>query len=225
MNPNVAATHIRRRQRAEIHAIVRAELESIVHGHSTLPAVNHPLGFACFPLVRGDQPRGVCLHVWEPGRRAVQLETSPYHCHSWHLLSHILFGAVGNQMVTTRPGTTFQAVTVRSDASGDTMIPTRNHVDIELHEPKFWAAGDYYTLPAGHFHASVRTADRRPTATLVVGTRDGRHSDITLADPYFTACRIDRLRFSTADTQDIARSVLAHLKAATASTHEPALAR
>jgi hypothetical protein len=220
VNTIVAAANIRLGRHTAIRATVCRELERIIDGRSTLTAVDHPLGFACFPLLRGNSPRGICLHVWDPGQQAAQLKTSPYHCHSWHLLSYVLYGTVGNQLVGVRQGATFQTLTVRSEPDGDTLTPTGQRVDIELYQPSFWTTGQYYTLPAGEFHASVRGSDRAPTATLVIGTQRPGHSDISLASPEFTERRISRPRFSTADTQHIARSALAHLH--TGFRHTPA---
>jgi hypothetical protein len=224
VNVTVAAANIRLGRHAAIRGTVRRELERIIDGRSTLTAVDHPLGFACFPLLRGVSPRGICLHVWDPGQRVAQLETSPYHCHSWDLLSYILYGSVGNQLITTRPGITFQTVTVRSESDGDTLIPTRQTVDIELHQPTYRTTGQFYTLPAGEFHASVRAGNRTPTATLVIGTRQPRYGDITLAGLDFTERRVGRPRFSAAHTHDIARTVLDRLATNSGRIGEPAAA-
>src|SRR5690348_7824186 len=89
---------------AEIQDIVSAYfLADLRSGASTLRAVRHPLGFACLPVHR-DGDEGICVHVWPEGRKPAPRTTSPFHCHSWDLLSHVLYGVVGNQPVEVTEG-------------------------------------------------------------------------------------------------------------------------
>ena len=66
--------------------------------HSGAPgvtAVRHPLGFVCLPLER-DGGDGVCIHVWSDTLAHAESTTSQIHCHSWDLVSHVLYGQVRN---------------------------------------------------------------------------------------------------------------------------------
>ncbi|NVI87072.1 hypothetical protein [Actinomadura sp. BRA 177] len=70
-------------------------LEGLAAGAPPVRAVRHPLGFLCLPVERsGDL--GVCLHIWTPEVRPAPSTTSPVHCHSWDLLSFVLYGTVRN---------------------------------------------------------------------------------------------------------------------------------
>src|SRR4051812_8770115 len=79
-------------------------LNEIAEGRSDVTAVRHPLGFLCLPLERAGE-YGVCVHIWSATARHAGNTTSQIHCHSWDLVSHVLYGQVRNvhAVVTDAP--------------------------------------------------------------------------------------------------------------------------
>ncbi|MFJ2742244.1 hypothetical protein ACIO3O_21575 [Streptomyces sp. NPDC087440] len=159
----------------------RTALLDIATGKRELPAVRHPLGFLCLPLLR-EGPRGVCVHLFEEGA-APEPGISPLHSHSWDLHSHVLYGQVANLLVHTEDGgdrPTHRVFEVRSDPDGtDEILPTATVVRSAPGPRRISSGGESYTLPAGEFHATVVQAGR-PAATLVLGlVRPGR-ADLSL---------------------------------------------
>ncbi|MCX5201847.1 hypothetical protein OG897_10335 [Streptomyces sp. NBC_00237] len=159
----------------------RAALVDIATGVRELPAVRHPLGFLCLPLLR-EGPRGVCVHLFESDT-APEPGTSPMHSHSWDLHSHVLYGQVANLLVRTEDGgdrPTHRVFEVRSAPDGtDEILPTPVLVRSAPGPRRVSSGGESYTLPAGEFHATV-VEHGRPAATLVLGlVRPGR-ADLSL---------------------------------------------
>ncbi|MEU6743302.1 hypothetical protein [Streptosporangium sandarakinum] len=70
-------------------------LRDIASGVSPVAGVRHPLGFLCLPLERTGE-YGVCLHIWSGALPRAASTTSQIHCHSWDLVSHVLYGRVEN---------------------------------------------------------------------------------------------------------------------------------
>jgi hypothetical protein len=146
-------------------------------------AIRHPLGFYCLPVHRGTADRfGVCVHLWSPDVRP-DITTSNVHCHSWDLLSFVLYGAVHNQRhdlveTTDGPWRLYDAVT---EAGADQLIATASLVDLKSHEPEAYLAGEYYELPAGRFHSSAASAVE--SATVVLGTDRPGERNAVLGDP------------------------------------------
>ncbi|CAM5656461.1 hypothetical protein GCM10010329_11880 [Streptomyces spiroverticillatus] len=154
----------------------RAALVEIATGERELPAVRHPLGFLCLPLLR-EGPRGVCVHLFEEGA-GPEPGISPLHSHSWDLHSHVLYGQVANLLVHTEDGgdrPTHRVFEVRSDPDGtDEILPTDEVVRSAPGPRRVSSGGESYTLSAGRFHATV-VEDGQPAATLVLGlVRPGR---------------------------------------------------
>src|ERR1700754_5108927 len=95
-----------------------------------LTAVRHPLGFVCLPLER-DGGDGVCLHLWSDTLAHAESTTSQIHCHSWDLVSHVLYGQMRNvHAVVTDAGAdaTHRVFEVVSGADGDRISPTSRTV-------------------------------------------------------------------------------------------------
>ena len=206
--------------RADIRSMVVGHLlADIVDGRSALRAVRHPLGFACLPVLR-DGDEGICVHVWESGRGPASLTTEPYHCHSWDLLSHILYGTVGNQPVEVTDGTTYVAFEARSTAQGDRLVDTGRLVDARELPCEWWAEGETYALAAGHFHQSV-IGDGSAAASVVLGKHLADGVNITLGHPgQETREDTKRVRCSIEETRRLAELVrgrIAPLAAAAAT--------
>jgi hypothetical protein len=195
---------------AEIHAIVAsAFLADLRAGRSDLRAVRHPLGFACLPVLR-DGDDGVCVHVWPEGRDPAPRTTSPYHCHSWDLLSHVLYGAVGNQPVEVSEGTTYRVFEARSTPMRDDLVATDRFVDAHGLTPEMWQAGQTYSLPAGAFHASVIDRDT-VAATVVLGRHHPEQPDLTLGSPVQGTHRVTRELCTAEETRAYAELVAARI--------------
>src|ERR1700742_1295635 len=73
----------------------RVVLAEICAGTRVPPVIEHPLGFICVQLYRGDG-WGLCLHIWTPRETPVALTTSPVHSHSWDLSSQVICGLLEN---------------------------------------------------------------------------------------------------------------------------------
>lgn len=203
---------IRSKSSDQVVELVRKTwLEPIASGESPLCAVRHPLGFTCLPVLR-DGIYGICIHLFGERRTPVRMSVSPFHCHSWDLLSHILYGVIGNQHVTVVPGNTYRVFDTRTTASGDRLLPTEQTVDATAGPPDYWTAGTSYELAAGLFHAST-VAGRAPAATVVLGLHHPDKPDLTLGALDTPEHRMTRRLHSRAETISLARTALDRLAA------------
>jgi hypothetical protein len=141
------------------------------------PAVLHPLGFLCFPIKRGCGV-GVCVHVWLPGRAefAPALATSTIHSHSWDLLSLVLLGRMGNEVVDTaavaEAEATHRVYEIRSVRGADEVVPTSRCVRSSRREIRYAGPGEVYRLAGGEFHTSV-VEDAGCVATVLLADSRG----------------------------------------------------
>ncbi|WP_084956480.1 hypothetical protein [Thermoactinospora rubra] len=144
-------------------------------------AVRHPLGFVCFPLAR-DGGRGVCLHLWSGALAAASATTSQIHCHSWDLVSHVLYGQMRNVHVTVEDAgadATHRVFEVVSGPDGDLIEPTPRTVRHRTGLVEVFGPGDTYTLAAGRFHSSV-VAEDGEAATVAYGSGTPGGRDLSL---------------------------------------------
>jgi hypothetical protein len=162
-------------------------------------AVLHPLGFVCFPLLRG-RGTGVCVHVWLSHRAefAPELTTSPIHSHSWDLESLVLFGRIGNELVNVRASAdaeaTHRVYEIHSAQGADEVTPTAQCVRSSPQEVRYARAGEVYAMPGGQFHSSV-VPDGLDTATvLLASSRGGADRALGSVDPGHGAIRVPRHR-------------------------------
>lgn len=160
-------------------------------------AVLHPLGFVCFPLLRG-RVTGVCVHVWLSHRAefAPELTTSPIHSHSWDLQSLVLFGRIGNELINVRASAAAEAThrvyEIHSAPGADEVTPTALCVRSSLQDVRYARAGDVYGLPGGEFHSSV-VPDGLDTATvLLASSRGGTDRALGSVEPGHGALRVPR---------------------------------
>ncbi|MFD0853807.1 hypothetical protein ACFQ07_16330, partial [Actinomadura adrarensis] len=138
----------------------RDVLGDIAGGRMPVHAVKHPLGFLCLPLERsGDL--GVCLHIWSPELESVEATTSGVHCHSWELVSFVLYGSVRNtraNVAETPPagpdGATHRLFEVVSRGEVDELKATGRTVRYTPGDTSTHGTGETYTLPAGVFHTT-----------------------------------------------------------------------
>ncbi|WP_280445076.1 hypothetical protein [Nocardia brasiliensis] len=189
----------------------RDVLAGVVDGSADLTAVRHPLGFLCFPVWRGEG-LGVCVHVWTEGGHA-EPTTSPMHAHSWDLLSTVLYGTVGNEIleIDSAPACpTHRLFEIQSAADGDLVRATQRLVTYRTRSREEFRAGEVYTLPHGAFHVSdVRGA----AATVVLGEDNRGHPDLSLGTLATTDHWVYRTPCTPTESRSAAQTVLDHLQA------------
>ncbi|TDD82337.1 hypothetical protein E1293_16805 [Actinomadura darangshiensis] len=176
-------------------------LDDVEAGRSSLPAVRHPLGFLCLPLERsGDL--GVCLHIWTPEVLAAPSTTSPVHCHSWDLVSFVLYGTVRNvRMDVGDPsdGAARQVFEVISHDDVDELRATGRAVHCSPGPSSTHRTGESYTLPAGVFHSTL-IEDGLDAATVALGRQSPGGGDLSLGPLDVPTHRVRRSRSDHADT-------------------------
>ncbi|MFD3515136.1 hypothetical protein [Streptomyces sp. NPDC058657] len=190
----------------------RAALSRIASGRRELPAVRHPLGFLCLPLLR-DGDRGICVHLFEGGLDP-EPDAAPVHAHSWDLSSHVLYGQVVNVRVRTTDGgarPTHRVFEIRSDPDGiDEIRPTSLLVRSSPAARLTSSGGESYTLPAGEFHTTLVPA-HRPTATLVLGLARPGGMDLSLGPLDGRAGRTVRRLYDRGQTVKTVRTALGRM--------------
>jgi hypothetical protein len=178
------------------------------------PAVLHPLGFLCFPLLRAPGV-GVCVHVWLPGRSEFTppLATSPIHAHSWDLVSFVLLGRIGNEVVRTEPAepdaATHRIYEIRSAGGADEVVPTGHCVRCVREEIRYTGAGGVYRLPDGEFHSSVVDEGSGAATVLLADSRGGRDRALGPLRPSGAPGRVPRRHAPAALAKLAAQTVLA----------------
>lgn len=163
----------------------RGVLGDIGAGRAPADAVRHPLGFLCIPVERsGDL--GVCLHIWTPDVAPAPATTSAVHCHSWELVSFVLYGSVRNTRadVTDAPaegpdGATHRVFEVVSRGEEDELRATSRTVRYAPGDEGVHGAGAVYGLPAGVFHSTV-VEGGPDAATVALGRREAASGDLSL---------------------------------------------
>jgi hypothetical protein len=188
-------------------------LSRIASGSLAVEGVLHPLGFLCLPLERSGRT-GVCLHLWSPELPPPAPTTSPWHCHSWDLLSLLLYGRLGNLLgelsELSGPGGTHQAedegglrvFEVDSRDGTDELRATDRTVRVSPAFGGSYTRGDVYTLPAGVFHRTVVTGE---AATVALGTERPGGRDLSLGPPGLGRHRVNRRREGAGRTARLAR--------------------
>jgi hypothetical protein len=177
------------------------------------PAVLHPLGFLCFPLLRAPGV-GVCVHVWLPGRAefAPPLATTPVHAHSWDLLSYVLLGRIGNELVETEPAeppaATHRVYEIRSERGADRVVPTARCVRCRGKGIRYAGPGEVYRLAGGEFHASVVDEGEAVATVLLADSRGGRDRALGPLRPAGEPGRVPRREAPGALGAFAARTVL-----------------
>lgn len=190
-------------------------LGGLAAGAPPVPAVRHPLGFLCLPVERsGDL--GVCLHIWTPEVRPAPSTTSPVHCHSWDLLSFVLYGTVRNVRMDVRdaagrpPQQVFEVVS-RGDM--DELRATGRAVHCSPGRSTAHRTGESYTLPAGVFHSTL-IEDGRDAATVALGRQTAGGGDLSLGPLDMSTHRVHRSRSDQADTERALRRSARRIAAA-----------
>ncbi|MFI0371689.1 hypothetical protein ACH35V_27810 [Actinomadura sp. 1N219] len=186
-------------------------LDDVAAGRSPVPALRHPLGFVCLPVER-DGDFGVCLHIWTPEVRPAPSTTSLVHCHSWDLLSFVLYGTVRNVRMDIRTNTdeepaeaTQQIFEVVSQGDVDELRATGRAVQYSPGRSSAHRTGESYTLPAGVFHTTL-IEDGKEAATVALGRQTPGGGDLSLGPLDTPTHRVHRSRSDHADTVRALRS-------------------
>lgn len=176
-------------------------LDGVAAGRSPVPAVRHPLGFLCLPVERsGDL--GVCLHIWTPEVRPAPSTTSLVHCHSWDLLSFVLYGTVRNVRMDiddASGGTEQQVFEVVSQYGVDELKATGRAVHCFPGASSTHRTGESYTLPAGVFHSTL-IEEGKDAATIALGRQSPGGGDLSLGPLDVPTHRVHRSRSDHGDT-------------------------
>jgi hypothetical protein len=148
----------------DLRALARAILDTVLAGDRQPVAVAHPLEFVCIPLLR-TPGLGVCGHIWQDGQAAPTV-----HCHSWHLTSEVIAGALFNEVfaVTDCSAGDQHLLDVESTGPLDRIAATGRTVTVRTEQRTLYETGDTYCLRAGVFHRST-PASTGPTITLLAG--------------------------------------------------------
>lgn len=205
-------------------------LDDVAAGRSPVPAMRHPLGFVCLPVERSGE-LGVCLHIWTPEVHPAPSTTSAVHCHSWELVSFVLYGTVRNVRmdVEENPGHAGEPVgqvfEVFSQGEVDELRATGRAVRYSPGPSSTHRTGDSYTLPAGVFHTTL-IEDGADAATVALGRRTPGGGDLSLGPLDTPTHHVRRSRSDHADmvaalrrsVRRIADAGRAHARAATTTT-------
>jgi hypothetical protein len=168
-----------------------------------------------------DGDDGICVHVWSPGIR-VELTTSPTHCHSWDLLSYVLYGTIRNdtfRLVDDSQAAQYRVFRVQSRPDVDEIRATPRLVRCESGSTEQYGAGQAYELPAGEFHRSVLL--EWPAATLVLGRRRSSGADFALAVIDTATHVVRREREGDEVSRDVARVVATRLSSVRSAPQLP----
>jgi hypothetical protein len=187
--------------RAFFDAVTRAPEDG---RRAAVVAIRHPLGFVCLPLWRLAD-LGVCLHVWTTRVQPARLTTSPVHCHSWDLVSLVLYGSVRNNRVhvwETTDTPTHRLFDVHSGGDVDEIRATDRLVRFRPGDSQVSRPGEVYRMPAGEFHYTAVSGPE--AATLVVGWSRPGMTDRSVGPMDVTT---HRERRSYCDAEEGARAV------------------
>ncbi|MGW2154078.1 hypothetical protein [Nonomuraea sp. NPDC001699] len=184
----------------------------VLRGSARPRAVRHPLGFVCLPLER-EGGEGVCLHLWSDSLKHAESTTSQIHCHSWDLVSHVLYGQVRNvHAVVTDAGSdaTHRVFEVVSGADGDRILPTGRTVRHATGLVELFGPGDTYTLSADRFHSSV-VPEGGEAATIALGRGRPGSRDLSLGPLGAGGHHVPREPLDAEETALAVRLITAHL--------------
>ncbi|GAA2408344.1 hypothetical protein GCM10010191_16080 [Actinomadura vinacea] len=197
----------------------RRVLGGIAEGRVSVDAVRHPLGFLCLPVERTGE-LGVCLHIWSPEVEPVAATTSGVHCHSWELVSFVLYGEVRNtraRVADVPPsgadGATHRVFEVVSRGEVDELKATARTVSYAPGDVGAHGTGAVYTLPAGVFHSTC-IAGGPDAATVALGRQDENGGNLSLGPLDAPSHQIRRMRCDPDEAAKAARRSARRLEAA-----------
>lgn len=211
MNYATVADAVERRASwTEVAQLCLPVLTEVAEGGRPLQGVVHPLGFICLPVLRGGD-EGVCVHTWDESLTPAESTTSTIHCHSWDLVSYVLYGQVSNVLLKVRDvaeAGTHRVFEIHSRDGVDEIEATRRMVDYAVDRRELVGAGQTYRLDAGHFHQTLVVGGE--AATLALGlTRPA--TDLSLGPPDMPSHRLQRRQLNTEQTRATAQRVMSIL--------------
>lgn len=181
-------------------------LNDVAAGRSPISAVRHPLGFLCLPVQRTGGT-GVCLHIWSAAVAPAEITTSPVHCHSWDLISFVLYGTVRNdravitEAASDAPATHRVFEVVSRDAL-DELRATSRTIRCLPGSTSVHRAGQSYALPSGVFHST--SIESGATAATVALGRGVGGLDLSLGPLGGTTHQVRRRRCGPGETTSAA---------------------
>jgi len=186
-------------------AWARDVLADVAAGRSPTAVVRHPLGFLCVPVERRGE-LGVCLHIWSPQVAPAESTTSLVHCHSWDLVSFVLYGNVRNMRVRVEEDgpATHRVFEVLSRGDVDELRATGRTVRYTPGDVATHRSGETYSLPAGAFHSTFIEGEP-DAATVALGRQTPGGGDLSLG-PLDTPSH--QVRRMTCDPDEAARAAL-----------------
>jgi hypothetical protein len=190
----------------------RSVLGEVADGRLPIDALRHPLGFLCLPVERSGR-LGVCLHLWSPELTVASTTTSQVHCHSWDLISFVLYGRITNVLAEVTTGATHRVFEVLSHGDRDELRATGRTVGYAPGRHEVYGQGEVYTLPAGKFH-STRIPGSGEAATIALGNETASDSDFSLGSLTLPSHDLLRQRYGIEETALAARHAATRLTAA-----------
>ncbi|MEO5875245.1 MAG: hypothetical protein ABIS86_12590, partial [Streptosporangiaceae bacterium] len=158
---------------------------------------------------------GVCLHLWSQDV-APLATTSQIHCHSWDLVSYVLYGRLRNVVTRTGEGRDLRVFEVLSRGDTDELRATGRTVRAVRGEAAAHGPGDIYSLPAGTFHSTLLETGP-DAATVALGVESPVSRDLSLGPLDLRPHQVRRMRCEPAETVRAARRAAALLAAEVAS--------
>jgi hypothetical protein len=195
---------VERGKHRQIREWTQLTLEEIATGARDRPAVRHPLGFICFPLIRaGDH--GLCVHYWPAVATPPNPQAPTVHSHSWHLSSHLLAGRIANHrsVVTEAGESPLELYAVTSGPDGDVITPTGRRVRSADLAAETYQRGQTYHLAAGQFHWTNRLTGS-PTITVVAGRGTSTQQNFFVAPAKQARQRSKRRQYGPAASRSLA---------------------
>lgn len=193
--------------------ILELTCELVGSWRDELPKVTlHPLGFFYFPLKKANG-RTLRLHVWHDLHRPVTPGTSPYHTHSWTLLSHVLVGSITNhepELIVSYHDADYRLYDIGGDSVTDLIEPTSVTVKFLPGTSETYANGETYSMPSGEFHATDCAAGAFAATMCLVESVPGG-GEITLGPVKPVRLNETRGSASIEMVQDVISSLAKHL--------------
>lgn len=214
------------RATATVPRWARRVLGDVADGRVSVSAVRHPLGFLCLPVERtGDL--GVCLHIWTPEVESMKATTSGVHCHSWELVSFVLYGEVRNTRarVADVPASgpdraTHRVFEVVSRGEVDELKATDRTVRYAPGDAGTHGTGAVYTLPAGVFHSTFIEGGP-DAATVALGRQGDNAGNLSLGPLSTPSHQLRRMRCGPDEMARVALRSAQRIEAAHSAVPEP----
>jgi hypothetical protein len=186
-------------------------LEEVIDGRRPVLAVRHPLGFVCLPVIRSGEA-GICVHLWGEDFSQAHPTTSQIHSHGWDLVSYVLYGQIGNVLLSIEDNAreaTHRIFEIYSQGGVDEVRATARLVRCREERREVIAPGNTYRLAAGGFHESFIVGSG--AATLALGwTRPA--VDLSLGSTRTGSHRVSRQLCTPDETLRAARMVIGKLQ-------------